>query len=219
MDLNLPKGYLSFSSMQLWQSSKDQFRKKYYSTDPYVLETPYTLFGKAIGETLEDKEATAAHPVLSKIPSYDIPEYGIEVDIEGVPIKGFLDSFCPYSFSILEYKTGIRPASGKPAWNALKVKKHDQLPLYALMVQTLHGYVNPVTKLVWLETEWAEECEDTAFNNTTYQTCKPALRLTGDFKVFKREVKEWELLKMRQKIVRIAQEISADYTLYQQTNS
>ena len=215
-DYNLPKGYLSYSSMNTWKSSKDQFRKKYYSSEPYNLETPYTRFGKEIAETLEDPKATKAHPILSKIPSYDYPEYPLEVCIEGVPIKGFIDSFCTKEHKILEYKTGI-PKDGKAPWNPLKVRKHDQLLLYAVCVQELLGNVDPLVQLVWMETEWAEECTDEYFNKKKFMTCQPALRLTGNFEVFDRTIEEWEHMRMRQDIVRIAEEISKDYTLYQQT--
>lgn len=214
---NLPRGYLSYSALSLWKSSKDAYRRKYYSSEDYDLRTPYTAFGKQIAEILEDKEATAAHPILSKIPSYETPEYPLEFEVEGVPIKGYVDSFCPESLALIEYKTGIRSKDGKPTWNALKVRRHTQLPLYCLGIKTLHGDYDPHTQLVWLETEWAEQCEDTYFNDKTFTTCEPQLRLTGDFKTFEREVSEWELIKMKQDIIKAAEEISEDYTLYQKT--
>lgn len=216
MKYNLPKGYLSYSSMDLWKKSKDNFRRKYYSTEDYDVNTAYTKFGKEIAETLEDPKATQAHPILSKIPSYATPEYPLEVEIADVPIKGYIDSFCPDNKSIIEYKTGIR-TRGKAPWDHLKVKKHDQLLLYALGVKTIHGDVDPLTKLVWMETQWAEECTDTPFKDNTYRVCAPALQLTGEFKVFDREIEDWELLRLEQDIARIASEITEDYTRYQKT--
>lgn len=202
--------------MQLWSSSKDLFRKKYYGTDDYSFSSPYLDFGKEIAETLEDREATQAHPILSTIPSYNTPEYPLEVSIDGVPIKGFIDSFDDTNKAIIEYKTGIRK-DGKAPWNPLKVRKHDQLLLYSLCVKELFGSVDPLTILVWLETEWAEECTSTYFNEKEYTSCLPALRLTGEFEVFEREIEDWEHLKMRQQITQIAEEISEDYTTYLKT--
>lgn len=216
MKLNLPKGYLSYSSMNTWKSSKDQFRKKYYSSEAYDLDTPYTRFGKEIAETLEDPRKIKKHPVLKKIPVYELAEYQVEHEIEGVPIKAYLDGFCPYHFKVMEYKTGIRK-DGKAPWNALKVRKHEQVLLYSLLIKDLHGYVDPVVTLCWLETHWAEQCEDTIFGGETFKKCTPGLALTGHFEVFEREIKDWEHLKMRQSIRRIAEEISEDYTRYQQT--
>ena len=61
MTYNLPKPYLSFSAMEMWKSSKDQYRLKYYSKDDsYTFSTMYTEFGKQIAEILEDKKAKKA---------------------------------------------------------------------------------------------------------------------------------------------------------------
>lgn len=217
MEYNLPKGYLSYSSMQLWKGAKDQFRRKYYSDEAYDFNTAYTQFGKEIAETLEDEALTAEHPILSQIPSYDIPEYPVEHTIEGVPIKGYIDSFCPYGFKILEYKTGIRAKNGKPAWSHLKVRRHEQLLLYSLLIKEMHGYVDPTVTLVWMETKWGEHCTETYFNDKAFTKCGPQLELTGHFKTFDRTIEDWEHLKMKQEIVRIATEISEDYTHYKQT--
>lgn len=200
--------------MHLWLTSKDQFRKKYYSTDPPEFRTPYTDFGKEIAETLEDKEATARHPVLSKIPAYEISEYQIEHEIEGVPIKAYLDSFCPYHFKILEYKTSVKKKNGKPTWNSLSVRKHDQLLLYSLLVKDLHGHVDPITTLVWMETEWGEVCKTHNLGGKDYKICGPQLQLTGHFEIFDREIRDWEHDRMKALIKQVAEEITEDYTHY-----
>jgi hypothetical protein len=217
MKYNLPRGYLSFSAMQLWKGSKMSYRNKYYSNEEYSMETPYTKFGKEIAEILEDPEATKAHPVLAKIPSYSVPEYGIEIDIEDIPIKGYLDGFCPKTYAILEYKTGIRKKTGAAPWDNVKVKKHDQLLLYSLLVKELHGEVDPIVKLVWMETHWAENCVDKKFGDSTFKSCHPGLALTGHFETFERKIEDWEHLHMRQSIIKIAEEITDDYTRYQST--
>lgn len=210
---NLPKGYLSYSSMTMWNSSKDQYRKKYYSTEPYDLDTPYTRFGKEIAETLEDKKKTKAHPVLSQIPLYPVREQPLIHTIDGVPIRGYIDSFDLRHKKIIEIKTGLRK-EGKPAWDRVKVKKHNQILLYSLLVKELFGRVNPVVKLIWIETAWREECAVTVFNGVEFKTCGPKLFLTGHFEVFERVIEDWEYEYMRNEIVRVASEISADYTAY-----
>lgn len=216
MQYNLPKGYLSHSSMNLWKQSKDNYRKKYYSnSDLFDFSTPYTKFGKEIAETLEDPKRRKAHPVLSKIPFYSHPEYVLEFEVDGVPIKGMIDSFDPKKKRILEYKTGVRK-DGKSAWNTHLVKKQTQTLLYSLGVEILLGEVHPVSQLVWLETCWKEQCWSTQFGEQVIEECGPKLELTGFFEVFKRKTEPWELLWMRQEIVRIATEISEDYTRYQQ---
>lgn len=214
MTYNLPRGYLSYSSMRLWQSSKDQFRQKYYSAQAYDLETHYTRFGKEIAETLEDKKKVKAHPVLSTVPLYATAEYPLIFEIEGVPIKGYIDSFDKRHKRIIEIKTGIRKDGAAP-WSLSKVKKHDQVLLYSLGIKELLGSVHPIVKLIWLETCWKEKCVETQFGEQSFKTCNPGLDLTGHFEVFERKIEDWEHDWMRQQIVKIATEISEDYSRYQ----
>ena len=213
MKYNLPKGYLSYSSMNLWKTSKDQYRKKYYGNDEYTLDTPYTRFGKEIAELLEDKKKTKAHPVLSKVPLYPVREQPIIHTIEDVPIKGFIDSFDKRHKKIIEIKTGIMK-DGIAPWNPVKVRKHDQIRLYSLMVKEIFGHVHPIVKLIWLETCWKEQCEDTIFIDKVFKKCYPVIALTGFFQVFEREIEEWEHEYMKKEIVRVATEISEDYSRY-----
>jgi hypothetical protein len=210
---NLPKGYLSHSSMSLWHSSKDQYRKKYYGSDTYDLDTVYTRLGKEVAEILEDPKAKKKHPQLKKVPAYKIAEHQIEQVIDGVPIKGFVDSFDPEKKRIIEYKTGIRK-DGVAPWDTVKVKKHNQVLLYALCTKEATGEVDKNTKLIWLETAWLEKCEVTEFNNQSFTSCNPTLQLTGHFEVFKRKLEDWEFDWMRSYIVKTATAISDDYTAY-----
>lgn len=217
MKYNLPKGYLSFSSMQLWKQNKDNFRKKYYEeTDTYNLDTVYTRFGKKIAEMMEDPKIRDADPVLKKIPTYKVSEHPIDIEVDGVPIKAFLDSFCPKRKAILEYKTGIKK-DGKPAWDQLKVQKWDQLPLYSLLVKEKYGKVTPTVKLVWMETEWAPTQRPQV--GLMEEVWTPDLQLTGRVEVFKRKIEEWEHLRMRIMIKKIAEEISEDYGKYKQASN
>lgn len=211
---NLPKGYLSYSSMNLWKSSKDQFRKKYYSTVPYDLDTPYTRFGKETAETLENKKDTKAHPVLSQIPMYSTREFTFEHEVEGIMVKGAIDSFDKRHKRIIEIKTGIRKDGEKAPWDRVKVKKHNQLTLYSLMVKELFGTVHPEVKLIWLETAWVEVCKEIPFGDKTFNSCSPELAFTGNYTIFPRIIEDWEHDYMRGFIVECATEISEDYTRY-----
>jgi len=200
--------------MELWRQSKDRYRKKYYGDGEPDITTPYMTFGKEIAETLEDEQVVKEHPVLKNIPVYDTPEFPLEVTVEGVPVKGFVDSFDSGGKRIIEYKTGIQ-SNDKPRWTPLKVKQHNQMLLYSVCVEELLGEVDPLTKLVWLETCWKEKCREITFGNKTFTECGPALDLTGKFEVFERVIEDWEKDWMRNDLVRIATEISEDYTQYQ----
>lgn len=212
----LPRGYLSHSAMDLWAKSKDRYRRKYYGDQLPEPTTPYMAFGKEIASLMEDKKAVKKHPILRRVPRYSHSEYPLDVVIDGVPIKGFIDSFDPKKNRILEYKTGIRDAKGNAPWDAVKVRRHDQLLLYSLCVEELLGEVHPVTKLVWVETQWEERCETYQFGDAEITECGPHLSLTGDLEVFKRPIDAWEREWMRKEIVRVATEISEDYKNYLQ---
>jgi hypothetical protein len=174
----------------------------------------YTEFGKEIATILEDKKAKKAHPVLCKIPSYTHCEYELQFEIDGVPIKGYIDSFDPKKKRIIEYKTSIKRRDGKQYWNPVSVKKHNQMLLYALGVKELLGEVHPETKLIWMETDIKEICKEIDFGNGTITDCQPGLYLTGHFEVFRRKLEDWEFDWMRMEITKTAQEISDDYTAY-----
>lgn len=214
MKYNLPKGYLSHSAMETWKSSKDQYRLKYYSDDNFGFSTMYTEFGKKIATTLEDKKAKKADPVLCKIPSYNVSEQELLFTVGGVPIKGYIDSFDNKKNRIIEYKTSIKRSDGKQLWNNVSVKKHNQMLLYALGVKELFGSVHHEVKLIWMETDIKEVCEEIEFGGITITDCKPGLYLTGHFEVFKRKLEDWEFDWMKKEIIKIATEISDDYTAY-----
>lgn len=201
--------------MQLWKTNKTDFRKKYYSVVPFEFDTPYTRFGKMIAETLEDKKKTKAHPVLSKIPLYSVREQPLIHTVDDVPVKGFIDSFDKRYKKIIEIKTGIMK-DGIAPWNPVAVRKHDQIRLYSFLVKEIFGYVHPVVKLIWLETCWKEKCSMVTFGGKEFENCSPELELTGHFQVFERTIEEWEYDYMRREIVRIATEISEDYSRYLQ---
>lgn len=214
MKYNLPRGYLSHSAMETWRNNKDQFRLKYYGDDNYSFSTMYTEFGKDIASTLENKKEKKKHPVLCKIPSYSCCEYPLLFTVEGVPIKGYIDSFDPKKKRIIEYKTSIKRRDGKQYWNPVSVKKHNQMLLYALGIRELLGEVHPEVKLIWMETDIKEVCKEVQFGNSTIVDCKPGLYLTGHFEVFKRKLEDWEFDWMKKEVVRTATEISDDFTAY-----
>lgn len=218
MKYNLPKNYLSFSAMSTWKTNKDQYRLKYYGDDNFFFSTMYTEFGKNVALILEDKKAKKKDPVLCKIPSYKECEYELNFEVEGVPIKGYIDSFDPVKKRIIEYKTSIKRDDGKQYWNNVSVKKHNQMLLYALGIRETLGEVHPTVKLIWMETDRKEVCAEIPFGNSTIVDCKPGLYLTGHFEVFKRKLEEWEFEYMKRDIVKVATEISNDFTAYQKAS-
>lgn len=218
-EIVLPKKYLSYSAIDLWQRDKDSYRLRYYLNDPYF-STPYTEFGNVVGEALEhrDWDNPILAPVRGKVPQGTHPEHKIEVEIAGVPILSYLDDFHLQTYAIEEYKTGIRDAQGKAPWDRIKVRKHKQLTLYTLMVWRKYGSWNPEIQLTWMETAWGQVCREVEFAGAKIQECSKSLYLTGHVETFKRTIREWELLRIEEIIRTVAEEISEDYKTWQQNH-
>lgn len=206
MKYNLPRSYLSYSSWSLWKRDKQAFRRRYYFNED-SFETVETIFGKKIAKRLEDKD-----PELSFIPSYSKSEHGIETIIGDVPVKGYLDTFEPDSFSFGEYKTGHLSKEGKAPWDIVKVAKHDQLPFYSLLIESKYGKVDRVTHLHWLETKFKEK--KIMFEGIELIANSRELELTGKILTFKRIIPKWERDEIKKSIIKVAEEISEDYSLF-----
>lgn len=216
----LPKGYLSYSAMDLWLRDKDAYRLRYYMGEPYF-STPYTEFGNLVGGALERREWD--HPVLApvrgKVPQGTHPEHKLEVEIAGVPVLSYLDDFHLQTYKIEEYKTGIRDVKGVAPWDEIKVRNHKQLTLYTLMVWKKYGHWNPIIQLTWMETAWGWVNKEVTFGKSSVvQEASKSLYLTGHAQTFKRKMRKWELVRMEQIIREVAEEISEDYKLWQKNH-
>ena len=200
---------MSSSACDLWESSPKSYRKRYYIGEK-SFDTPYTKFGKEFAEDIEKNPEKYPH-----IPKYLIPEFPIVWNIEGVPVKGYMDSFAPVSKSIIEYKTSLE--TSKQPWNAVKVRKWKQLPFYAMCVNEMFGTYDPVVKLIVMKTKWGESVEATKFGDKEFEKKTEGLVFTDDDPIiFEREIELWEVEKMKERLVRIATEVSEDYKTYQQ---
>lgn len=207
MKLNLPKKYLSWSAINLWNINKEQFRDRYYRNIKFP-DTVYTLFGKEVHKALETEK-------FKDVPRYSHSEYKIEVLIEDIPILGYIDSFEESTHTLLDYKTGSMKADGSPRWTQSDVEKHDQLPFYALLVKEKFGSVDKNCKLVWLVTRNKKKTDD--FAGLSLEGDSTELELTGDVFTFNRKIAKWEHDRIREIIVQSAKDISQDYTEFART--
>lgn len=212
MKYNLPKGYLSNSACDLWERNPQDYREKYYLNQP-GFSTPYTKFGKEFAEDIEKHPEKYPH-----IPKGSIAEFPVKWVIADVPVLGYFDSFNPVTKEIFEYKTSITDGSSK--WDEIKVRKWKQLPFYCMCVNEMFGTYNPLVRLIVLQTEWGEDCVETKFGSQLIRECEKKLRFAPGAlenpKVFERHIEQWEVDLMKERLVRIAGEISEDYTRYQQ---
>lgn len=199
--LSLPKPYLSYSSINLWLRSKDQFRRRYYEGEQ-LPQTPEMMFGREVHEQIENDG-------LPHVPRYSVSEKKIEVDIEGVPIMAYIDTFCPRYKRFREYKTGRERKDGSAPWDSVKVHAHDQLPFYSLLIQRKFGKVVKKTWLDWLEVRKSTRKE--TIGGITYEDGLYDLELTGRVESFERVIEQWERDRQVDIILKAAKEISDDW--------
>lgn len=206
----LPREHLSYSQYQLWNSSKEGYRKRYYLNEK-PFETRETLFGKTIGKLVEDN-LHKDDAIVSRIIDYPIKEHKIEVTYKGLPLLGYLDQFDDAEFRILEMKTGHKSPTGRAPWDRVKVRKHKQLVFYSVLVKLRYGKVHPDVTLQWLETEFRDRVIE--FDGHALVSDRGDLALTGRIETFTRRIREWERQAMLKDILRTANEIHNDYALF-----
>ncbi len=200
--MNLPKEYLSWSQINVWLKSKEQYRQQYYFGKKSP-DTPQMMYGREIAEALENNDPTLAH-----IPRYANPEQSLKVTLDGIPLIGYLDSYDPKKHTFLEYKT----SSSEKTWNALSVRKHDQLTMYSMMIEEQYGKVRNLCHLVELKTAWKTKTVE--FDGIMLEGISRELMLTGEFNMFPRRIEKWERERMKEIIKRVATEIEQDYATY-----
>jgi len=193
-----PRGYLSYSSLLLWEKSPAQFRDRYYLNKPAV-DTPYTLFGKESHELIS---------TMSHIPHYSVMESEICITLQGVPLKGYIDSFDPPTGAFIEYKTGINKSDGTDRWTQSTVNKWKQLPFYAMCIKEKMDMFVPKTTLVFLESAWDVKKKKVGSCELIFSK---KLILTGRHVIFERTLTLEELEETKRWVLRLAIEIEEDY--------
>ncbi len=207
---NLPKGYLSYSACMLWLKNPEQYRRRYYENEKQDESIPMR-FGKKIAEVLESRDFRD-YPVLKSVPYYPISEHPIDVNIDGVMVKAFLDLYKPPTFGFAEVKTGSVSHKNGPPWTLAKVMAHEQLPWYSLLIKEKEGKVDPLCYLIWLETRYKTVSD--MVGSRSMEGEGRELELTGGIEVFKRKIAEWERDRIRELIITTAKEITKDYNEY-----
>lgn len=195
MKYDLPKKYLSYSAIDCWLRNPHEYRRRYYQNTPMIM-TPELHFGKKIARLLEIK-----HDSMGHIRQYPVMEQCINVEIEGVPIYGFIDSFDPMDCAILEYKTGVTP------WTEKRVAEHKQLDLYSLAVEQIYGKVQDECSLIWMQTRKIETPQQ---GRITHEEAYE-IEMTGKVKEFTRVIDKKARDDMRELLVEVAEAITVDY--------
>ncbi len=192
----LPKQYLSYSAISSFITYPADFRARYYENKPMIV-TPELAFGKRIGEMLEHGDESLAH-----ITHGDVAEKELKFEVDGIPVLGYIDSFRTEDKYLFEFKTGKTP------WTQARVEKHLQLDIYSLGVEMLEGNVSDECMLIWMETRRKEVQQGGRRTHAgAYE-----IEFTGKVKEFVRVITKEERENAYNTIVRVAQDISEDYT-------
>lgn len=212
MELTLPRRYLSYSQLRLWLDDKEAYRNRYY----LGLSSPgskYMLFGSEFAQGLED--GTIDLPAL---PQYQVQEFDVKVDIDGIPFHGWVDQYDPDRHKFREIKTGSTRPDGKPRWTQDLVNKHFQLDVYSLLIWLKTGKVDEECALDWVKTTSAKKCITDFTGSQVCTDDQSKMVLTGEVESFTRIITQKDRDKARMLIRSIAMEISADYSGWLKAN-
>lgn len=190
--LLLPKGYLSYSALTCFKTSKKRFAVEYFENGDR-LNTAELRYGKFIAKLIEKNEHKTMLPSLTV---YDVHEYEIKVKIDGVPLLSYIDNCKPDFTSFRDDKTGVKP------WNNVRVQKLNQLLFYAVAIRAKHGKAPKDAYIDWIET--------VKFTPTGLHH-GDNIRATGRVESFRRVFDERELDIYQADIIKTAHQISDYY--------
>lgn len=167
LDKKLPRGYLSWSQVSLWQKDPNLYYQVYVEGLD-MIRTVYLNLGTRLDEAIQSGQDEFDDPTINflvmMLPRYPKMQHRIEAEFEGIPLVGVLDGF-----SSLKKKLIIGEHKSGKLWTQSQADKSDQLTFYSLLVWLIHGRLPDEIYLHWAKTQIKEE----------------ELSFTGDTKTFK----------------------------------
>lgn len=150
----LPKGYLSWSQLDLWERNPEQYKKQYFLGEK-SFENDAMRYGTHISNMFEGKEKPLDHveqSLLLLAQKFGNPEREVRVTLESsygnIYLYGKIDDMEEtVGGQFLERKTGV----GK--WSQKKANNHGQVHMYFLMVKLEKGTQPRQAILEYLPTE------------------------------------------------------------------
>jgi len=158
-EIQLPKGYLSYSQVQLWDKDRERYKQIYFDgRDDLRTSNKAMEYGKAVATALETATDTGdllTDEAMFLLKKYDLRDKEIVTYLktkEGtVKIMGRPDTMDSTTHAFREYKTG------KNAWTQKKAQAHLQMKFYATLIYLAHGTKLNEAWLDWIETETTPE--------------------------------------------------------------
>jgi hypothetical protein len=194
--MNLPRGYLSYSQLILWEKNPRQYELEYMRGGESA-DNDAMRYGRKVDKDIENGESDdeMTKHLLIYLPSYQFRQYEaratIKVDGDEVILLGKYDGFDP-EFAIPkigDYKTGM------VKWTQKRADESDQLTFYDLLLW-IREKRQAELFIHWMPTERGEDGE---------------IRTTGEVRNFKTSRKLVDLLKMQARAAKAAREISVRY--------
>lgn len=182
--MKLPKSYISWSQLNLWETSKQKYIDTYiHGKTPF--QSKEMRFGKVFALGLDGNATLPENaPLIAKLlHSRKWRETELNVSLDDIPLKMIFDSVDTDGFD--EYKTGKVP------WTKEFAEKHGQLDFYALGFKIEFGFI-PEIALHWIPT----------FQDET------GIHVLGEIHTFIVEKKQEHLDAMALRIKRVVDEIS-----------
>lgn len=158
-EIQLPKGYLSYSQIQLWQNDKERYKEIYFENrDDLRMSNKAMEYGKVVATALETATDTGdlmTDEAMFLLKKYDVRDQEIRADFktrEGiVKIMGRPDTMDSVTKAFREYKTGRVP------WTKGRAQAHLQMKFYAALIYLAYGVKLNDAWLDWIETETTPE--------------------------------------------------------------
>lgn len=128
---------------EYWVNPNSAMAKYFPEVEPRTTNK-FMEFGSKVDDALGE---TPLPQWVADIPTYPLKQHQIVTNIDGIWVRGSLDSYCPDTFRFLDNKCSLVKPLGKGGWSAhswtqKKVNEHEQLVFYSTLVQYHHGWVN-----------------------------------------------------------------------------
>lgn len=199
-DLLNPRGYLSHSQIEMWETNRAKYIEKYFKGNDAGIENDFMDFGKTVSTAIESGEKTGdevTDMVIASIPRYKQIEHEIKVPYKTkhgyITLLGKLDTFEDKpTLRFREWKTGSKP------WNASRAVSSKQMLMYDTLIWLKHQTMAKERHLDWFETERASDI----------------IRFTGKVQHFQVNRKLQHVLSYLAYVSKIAKEIDSAYRKY-----
>src|SRR5258708_387361 len=200
--IQLPKGYLSFSALNLWERNPQRYKEIYFDNRDELRTTNAGMeYGKVVANALEKGVQTGdllTDAGMLLLPKYDTADVAFEAEFctkEGKWIRVLAkpDSMDSKTKNFWEYKTGKIP------WTQVKAQNHLQMHFYAMCAYFKYDVMPKKVGLVWIETEQGPE----------------GIRPTGHVEQFAVKVGKMSMINTMYRVVKAAKEIEIAFAAHE----